>query len=263
MPKISLMEQAMSAEKKQDESPLVNIMVNVLIPVIVLSKMSKAPEADSQIWHLGPHKALILALSIPLIYGIYYFLKTKKFNIFSGIGLFSVILTGAVTLYLWNEDGTVKPDAALWFGIKEAIQPLILGTVVLATHWTKGPLFREFIYNPSIFDIQRIENKVAEDKAEEPYNKLLFTNTLFFCCSFVISAIINIVIAFYFLGSLDHTADNAQELYNQATAKITFWGLIFILVPMLFILTAILFKHSKDLQKLTKLTREEVLLLGQ
>ena len=253
----------MSVEKKKDESPLVNIMVNVLIPVMVLSKMSKSPnEVDAAAWHVGPYNALYIALAIPLAYGIYHFLKTKKFNLFSGIGVFSVLLTGLVTLYLWNEDGTVKPDAAFWFGLKEAVQPLILGGVVLASHWSKGPLFREFIYNGSIFDIERIESKVAADNSETSYNKLLLTNTILFCSSFIISAILNIVIAYHFLGKLDFTASNAQELYNQGVAKITGWGVAVILVPMLAILATIVFKHAKDLQKLTKLSKEEVLLIG-
>jgi len=258
------MHRSMSDDKKQDESPLINIMVNVLIPVLALSKMSKDPLVEgAKAWHLGPHKALLVALAIPLIYGIYHFVKTKKFNLFSGIGLFSVLLTGAVTLYLWNEDGTVKPDAAFWFGLKEAIQPLILGAVVLFSHRTKGPLFREFIYNESIFDVARIEKKVEENGLAEPYNKLLFTNTLIFCSSFIVSAILNILLAYHFLGNLDFDAENARELYNQGTAKIMGWGFVVILVPMLVILVTILFKHSKDLQKLTELSKEEVLLLGQ
>jgi len=254
----------MAEAKKNDENPLVNIMVNVLIPVLVLSKMSKDPSMVESVkaWHVGPHKALLIALLIPLAYGIYHFIKTKKLNLFSGIGLFSVLLTGGVTLYLWNDDGTVKPDAAFWFGIKEAVQPLILGGVVLASHWTKGPLFRDFIYNQGIFDIGRIEKKVKELGKDTAYNKLLLTNTLFFCSSFIISAILNIALAYFFLGNLDFTAENARELYNQGTAKIMGWGFVVILVPMLVILATIVFKHARDLQKLTELEKEEVLLIG-
>ena len=255
----------MATAKKKDENSLVNIMVNVLIPVIVLSKMSKDPsmiDGDPRFYHVGPYQALLIALIIPLAYGIYHFIKTKKFNLFSAIGVFSVLLTGGVTLYLLNEDGSVKPDAAFWFGLKEAVQPLILGAVVLGSHWTKNPLFREFIYNNNIFDIGRIEKKVNEDEAEEAYKGILLRNTIMFCGSFAISAVLNVCLAYYFLGNLDFTADNARELYNQGTAKIMGWGFVVILVPMMIILMTILFKHSKDLQKLTGLEKNEVLLIG-
>ena len=249
--------------KKKEESPLSNIIVNVLLPVVVLSQMSKDPmEVGAMPWHVGPMKALIIALIIPLGYGIYHFAKTRKFNLFSAIGLFSVLLTGGVTLYLWNEDGTVKPDAAFWFGLKEAVQPLILGGVVLGSHYTKGPLFREFIYTPAIFDIKRIEAQVKELGKEEAYQKMLFQNTLFFCCSFIISAILNIGLAYFFLGNLDFTAENARELYNQGTAKIMGWGFVVILVPMMVILVSIVLKQAKDIGKLTELEREDYFLLG-
>jgi len=251
------------AKKSKEESPLVNIIVNVLLPVIILSHVSKDPSLDgAKVWHLGPMKALLIAILIPLGYGIYHYLKTKEFNLFSAVGLLSVVLTGGVTLYLWNEDGSVKSDAALWFGLKEAIQPLIIGSVVLISHRTKGPLFREFIYNQSIFDIGRIENAVSEKKIEDPYNKLIYQNTLIFCGSFVISAILNLFLAHYFLGSLDFSAHNAQELYNQGVAKITGWGFVVIGLPLFVIAAYIIFKHAKDLQKLTGLEKEDVLLLG-
>ena len=59
---------------KKEESPLTNIMINVLIPVIVLSQMSKDPMMvdDPKMWHLGPYKALLVALLIPLGYGIFH-----------------------------------------------------------------------------------------------------------------------------------------------------------------------------------------------
>lgn len=245
---------------KKEESPLANIILNVLLPVMVLSYMSK--DGGEKPWHLGPHKALAIAIAIPLAYGIYHFIKTQKFNLFSGIGLISVLLTGGVTLYLWNEDGSVKPDAPLWFGLKEAIQPIILGVVVLASHRTKSPLFREFIYNDGIFDVSRVEKKVKEGGLEEPYNKLLFKNTLIFCASFIISAILNMFLAHYFLGSLDFNAENARELYNQGVAKITGWGFVVIGLPLFVLAGFVMFKHAKDLRKLTGLEKDEVMLLG-
>lgn len=251
--------------KAKEESPLANIIINVLLPVIILTHMSKERIGfgeDDKFWHVGPLNALFIAIAIPLVYGIYHFIKTKEFNLFSGIGVLSVLLTGGVTLYLWNEDGSVKPDAALWFGLKEAIQPLILGGVVLASHWTKSPLFREFIYNDGIFDVPRVEKKVEELGKMDAYKQVVFRNTLIFCGSFLISAILNMFLAQHFLGALDFTAENARELYNQGVAKITGWGFVVIGLPLFVLAAFIIFRHAKDLQKLTGLEKEEVLLLG-
>ena len=55
----------------------------------------------------------------PIGYGLWFFLKTRRANFFSALGLVSVLLTGGLTLYLWNDDGSVKANAGLLFGIKE------------------------------------------------------------------------------------------------------------------------------------------------
>ena len=248
--------------KEKEESPLINILINVLLPVVILSYMSKEQGYGEQAkpWYIGPHKALLVAVLIPFCYGLFHFIKSREFNLFSGIGVLSVLLTGGVTLYLWNEDGSVKPDAALWFGLKEAIQPLIIGLVVLVSHWTKAPLFREFIYNENIFDISRVEKTVKEENLQTEYDQVIYRNTLLFCATFLISAGLNMFLAHYFLGALDFSASNAQELYNQGVAKITGWGFLVIGLPLFVIASFIMFKHTKDLQKLTKLKKDEVIL---
>ena len=98
----------MAANKDHQEHPLANILVNVLIPVLALSYLSKDPEFQRAIgkavqpWHIGPVKALMVALAFPIAYGIRHFIKTRKANFFSALGLVSVLLTGGLTIFLWN-----------------------------------------------------------------------------------------------------------------------------------------------------------------
>ena len=73
-----------------------------------------------------------------------------------------MLLTGGLTIYLWNKDGTVKPHADVLFGLKEASIPLILGIAVIGSHRTASPLLRVFLYSDSLFDIPKIETRVAE-----------------------------------------------------------------------------------------------------
>lgn len=149
--------------KPAQEHPLANILINVLIPVLALSYLSKDPAvAGAKMWHIGPLNALGVALAFPIGYGIWFFIKTRKMNFFSGLGLISVLLTGGLTLFLWNKDGTVKEHAAVLFGLKEASIPFVLGLAIIASHWSKTPLLRTFLYSDSIFDIPKIESKVAE-----------------------------------------------------------------------------------------------------
>jgi hypothetical protein len=252
--------------KPAQEHPLANILINVLIPVLALSYLSKDPAIQEMLgksvkpWHIGPIKALIVALAFPICYGVWFFVKTKKMNFFSGLGLFSVLLTGGLTLFLWNKDGTVKEHAAVLFGLKEASIPFVLGVAIIASHWSKTPLLRTFLYSDSIFDINRIEGKVAELGKEIDYRKVLLNATLLFAASFFVSTLLNFGMAMYFLGDLDRTAPDARELYNSQVAKVTGWGFLVIGVPIMLFLFLTLRKLLKGLHRVTGLEDEQLMM---
>ena len=244
------------------ENPLTNILVNVIVPVLALSYLSKDPqfETNPKFWHLGPKLALVLALALPIGYGIWFFLKHRKPNFFSALGFISVLLTGGLTLYFWNGDGTIKPNAAPLFGIKEASIPLVLGLAILASHWTKTPLLNAFVYSPQLFDLQRITQQIEANDAHEPYRKLLFSSTIIFSASFLISTVMNFFLALYFLGDIDHTAADARTQYNAGVAKLTGWGFAVIGVPILILLMFLFFRLMRGLRALTGLEDDKILL---
>lgn len=245
------------------ENPLTNILVNVLIPVLALQMLSKDPTLDgAKPWHIGPTMAIAFALALPLGYGIWFLFKHRKANFFSVLGLVSVLLTGGLTLYLWKKDGTVDSSAPLLFGLKEASIPFILGITIFVSHWSKTPLLNTFLYNDQIFDLKRIQNKISENSQEEDYRKLLFRCTLIFAGSFLLSVVLNFLVAQYFLSpdKIDYNAENARELYNSAVGKITGWGFLIIGVPAMAILFYCLTYLLKGLRQLTGLSNEEIML---
>lgn len=248
-------------KQKHQENPLANILINVLIPVLALSYLSKDPEFHAaKPWHLGPVKALVIALAFPLGYGVWHFVKTRKANFFSAIGLFSVVLTGGLTIFLWNKDGTIKPHADVLFGLKEASIPLILGIAVIGSHFTGSPLLRAFLYTDSIFDIPKIEQRVRDMNADARYQKILLQATLMFAASFFISTALNFGLSVYFLHDLDYMAANARELYNAKVAKVTGWSFAVIGVPILVFLFFTLRRLLKSLEALTGLKDDEMML---
>lgn len=247
----------MASQKKEQENPLHNILINVLIPVFALSFMSK--DGD-KIWHIGAAKAMIVALVPPLAYGVWFFVKTKKMNMFSLLGLVSVLLTGGLTLYLWNADGSIKPNAALLFGIKEACIPFVLGIAVLFSYRSNSPLLQAFLYNDGVFNIPHIEKTVEEKQQQSEYQKILWQSTLLFAASFMVSTVLNLFLAMHFLGQLDHTSANAKEEYNTQVAKITGWGFLVIGAPLMIFLGFTLWHLLKNLRRITGLDNESLLL---
>ncbi len=256
----------MSEKKPAKEHPLANILINVLIPVLVLSFLSKDPAIQEKLgkavrpWHIGPLYAMIVALALPLGYGIRHFVRTRKPNFFSALGLVSILLTGGLTLYLWNKNGSVKENAGLLFGLKEASIPFVLGIAILTSARSKTPLLNLFLYNDSLFDIPKIEQKISELGKTEAYQNLLTQSTRLFSGSFFISSLMNLGLALWFFRSFDHHAIDALETYNGIIGKLTGWGFAVIGAPILVFLFLILRRLLKGLNDLTGMKDEELML---
>ena len=250
----------------QPENPLANILINVLIPVLALSFLSKDPAIQeklgktAQFWHIGPLYALLLALALPLGYGIHYVWKNKKLNFFSNLGVVSVLLTGGLTLYLWNRDGSVKDHAGFLFGLKEASIPLVLGFAILKSARSPTPLLNVFLYNDGLFDVAKIERKVAERRVETEYRTTLNVANGLLATSFFISAVMNLGLAQWFFQGFDHQGIAALENYNAIVGKLTGWGFAVIGIPMAAFAIYTFLRLRRELGKITGLSEEEILL---
>lgn len=258
--------ESMPEAKQNQEHPLANILVNVIIPVLVLSYLSKDPAIQEKLgkavrpWHIGPLKAMIIALALPLGYGVWHFVKTRKGNFFSALGLVSVLLSGGLTLYLWNADGTVKPGAGLLFGLKEGMIPLVLGVAILVSQRMTTPLIRVFLYNDTIFDIPKIERRIEQRSTQSAYAALIRSATQWFAASFFLSAAMNVVLAHWFFRGFDEKAIDALETYNAIVARLTGWGFAVIGLPLLVFLFVILHRLVKGLRELTGLDDKDLMM---
>ncbi len=247
----------MSNSPSKQGHPLANLLVNVIVPVLALGHLSKVGDKP---WNLGPRRALVLALVLPLAYGIRHFILSRKLNVFSLVGLISVLLTGGLMVYLWNADGTIKPNAVLLFGIKEASIPFVLGMCVLASHRTPTPLLRVLLYTHAIFDVETIEARVDERGAREAYDRLLWRSTLCFAASFAVSMVLTPMVAWHFLCGIDLHAGDARELFSQGMAKVTGWAFGVVGVPMFAFLFLTFWQLLRGLRRITGLENEKLLL---
>lgn len=246
----------MAETKKKPDNSLLDIVVNVIAPVMILSWMSKE---EGKFWHLGPVMAMSIALLLPLAFGIWHFIKHKSLNLFSCIGLFAILLTGLITIYLFYNE-SARPHVGIIFGIKEAVQPLVIGVLFLITHKMASPLLNTFLYNDALFDIKRIEKSVKEKSTEEGYKSLLWKCSLIMFGSFCLSAIANLALSLYFFKDLSPTVENWKVGYNEIVGKITGWGFAVIGAPFLFVMAFILYFMLSNLKKITGLESDEILL---
>ena len=226
-------------------------MVNVLVPVLALTMLSKT---EDKFWHIGPVWGMLVAVAFPLCYGLYDLATKRKVNFFSVLGLVSVLLTGGLTIYLWEEGDKVADNAAVLFGIKEACIPIVFGFTILLSHWSKTPLVRVFLYTPELFDIPRIEKKVRAAEQQPRYDKLIFQTTLVMSASFFISAVANFFLAQHFLQGAD-----TRELYNEGVGKLTGWGFLVIGLPCLVLWMGAMMRLIKGIKSMTGLDTDSIM----
>ena len=144
------------------ESMLANMLLNIVIPTLILMKGSESAWFLAQLQQLdvqfawavaseyqanGTKWALVVALMFPIMYGLNSFRGTKKVNLFSVLGVVSILLTGGI--------GLLELDPK-YVAIKEAAIPGILGLFTVISLKTRYPLVKTFLYSDKVLQVARI-----------------------------------------------------------------------------------------------------------
>ncbi|WP_331352677.1 VC0807 family protein [Cellvibrio sp. UBA7671] len=231
-------EPANSQPKPKKESFLANLLMNIVIPTLILTKLS----GDE---HLGATWGLIVALAFPISYGLRDFLINKKINVFSALGIVSVLLTGGLSLL------HLPPQ---YFAIKEAAIPGILGIVTLISIKTRYPLVKTFIYNDKVLKIHKVDSALQHYGTHKQFERTLNNASLMIAASFFLSSALNYILAKIILVSQPGTAE-----FNAELGKMTALSYPVIALPMMIIMMGTLFYVFRSIRLLTHLTLEEVI----
>lgn len=227
---------AQTAPKKKQENSFLNIALNVIIPSVILTKFS----SDE---HLGQVYSLIIALSFPIGYGAYDYFKQKKINFFSGLGLFSVIMTGGIGLFNLNRD---------WMVAKETGIPLLMGIAVIISQFTKKPLVKTFL--GQMIDIELIDKSFAENGHTGLFEKNLKIASFCLGGTFFVSAALNYILAVKIL-----VGEPGTVVFNESLGKMTALSFPVISVPMVIMVGLIIAYLVMTIKKNTNLEIESIL----
>ncbi len=229
------------APKKKKENLLLNLACNIAVPTLVLTMLSKEDR-------LGPQWGMIVALAFPLGYGIYDLAQRKKFNLFSIVGIVSVLMTGTLN--------QMKADA-FWFAVKEASVPSLFGIAVLASMGTKRPLVRELLWNDQVIDTDKVDRVLAERGQRHELDRLLRNASFGLAASFLLSAILNYGLARYLLKSPPGTAE-----FNVELGKMNGLSWPIIALPTTVVTMLVFWRLMNGLTRLTGLQLEEIFHAG-
>jgi intracellular septation protein A len=231
-------EPANSQPKPKKESMLANLLMNIVIPTLILTKLS----GDE---YLGATWGLIVALAFPIGYGLRDFIINRKFNVFSILGIVSVLLTGGLSLL------HLAPQ---YFAIKEAAIPGILGVVTLFSIKTRYPLVKTFIYNDKVLKIHKVDAALQQFGTKKLFERTLTNASLMIAASFFLSSVLNYVLAKVILVSQPGTTE-----FNAELGKMTALSYPVIALPMMIIMMGTLFYVFRSIRLLTHLTLEEII----
>lgn len=209
-----------------------NLLCNAVFPAVVLTTLSKEHR-------LGPMWALLLAISLPLGYGIYDLVSRKKWNIFSVLGVVSTALTGGLGLFKLS---------GFWFAVKEAAVPLVLGAALPISQRVGQPLVKAIVCNDQILDMPKVEAALDASNARPDFDRLLATVGWIIAGSFALSAVLNFSLALWILRSPSGTPEFAEQL-----GRMTALSYPVITLPCMVVMFFGMWKLLTGLERLTGL----------
>jgi len=230
------------AEQKQ-ENAFLNLLFNIVIPVLILNKASAK---------IGAFNALLIALAFPLCFGLWDLYRKRKWNAFAILGFTNVLVTGSLA---------VAGLGGLWFSLKEAFFPLLIGIFVWISSTRATPFVKTFLLNAHTMHLDLITEKLKTNQKEGEFLKHLQFSTKLLACSFFLSAALNFFLAQRIFLPLDSSmdAETKSQLLNQQIAEMTTWSSLVIVVPSIIFLMGILWHLLKGIRELTGLKTEEIL----
>jgi|LGVE01.1.fsa_nt_gb hypothetical protein len=222
---------------KKENNQLINILFNIVIPTLILTNFSEDK-------YLGPVFGLLIALSFPLIFGMYELIIQKQKNFISILGFIGILLSGSIGLL------EVSPH---WFAVKEAAIPIVIGVIILISTNKSWQVINKFIYTRELFNVDRIEFALYSDELKSKLQTILNRANILLASSFLFSAILNYFLAKYIVHSLPGTTE-----FNEEIGRMTVISFPVIAVPSLIIMIFIFKYLLQSISNLTQLSTNEI-----
>lgn len=220
-------------------NPWLELGVTILAPSLVLMKGNEL---------IGAVPTLLLALALPLGWGLWQLQHQRSFGLLATIGVVSTLLTGGI--------GLLALDTK-WLAIKEAAVPTVLGLVVAGSAWTRRPLIHALVFNPSLFDVERVLKALAERQTTALFEQKLRSATLILSGTFFFSAVMNFILARWLV-----TSPAGSDAFNAELGRLTLLSYPIIALPSLAMMVALLLWLGRCSKALAGLDLQDMMRSG-
>ena len=222
-------------------NPLLEIAITIIVPALILMKLS-SPE------RLGSMGALVLALSFPVVWGLWDGWRRRKLNWLAVLGVVSTLLTGGIGLLALDP---------YWLAVKEAAVPALIGLVILGSAWTASPLIRLLVFNASLFDVKRVHDALELKGCTRAFERSLRVGTMMLAGTFFFSAVANYLLTRHVVNSPAGT-----EAFNEELGRLTLLSYPVIAIPSMLMMMGLLFWLARQAKTLTGLDMGDMLHQG-
>jgi intracellular septation protein A len=226
-----------TSNKQKPHHILANLAFNIIIPTLILTKLSSED-------YLGPTYSIVVALAFPIVYGVRDYVKMKKTNFFSVLGIISIVLTGSMSLL------QLDPQ---YIAIKEAAIPALLGLATLFSMRTQYPLIKTFLFNEQILQIDKVKQALVQHDSEAAFENKLGVAGYMVASSFFLSSVLN-----YILAKVILVSEPGSVAFSEELGKMTALSFPVIALPSTIVLMTALFYLFHHIKKLTHLDAEYI-----
>jgi len=225
------------AKPRNAENPWLSLAINIAIPAVILMKLS----TDDR---LGPVMALVVALAFPLAYGLQDFVRQRRFNFISALGVVSILLTGGI--------GLLELDPK-WIAVKEAGVPAIIGLAVVISMRTPWPIVRSLLYNDRIIDVQAVDSALDRYGNRSDFERVLGVASWLLASSFFLSSVLNFALARLIVKS-----PAGSVAFNEELGRRTALSYPVIVLPSMAVMMIALWYLFRSIKRLTHMDLEEI-----
>ncbi|MGB0846773.1 MAG: VC0807 family protein, partial [Thiolinea sp.] len=135
--------------------------------------------------------------------------------------------------------------------------PALIGLAVLASVKTKYPLIKTLFYNDLIVDTAKVEQELETRDNHGAFKDLIVRSTVILSSSFLVSSVLN-----YILAKVIVVSDPGTAEYNQELGKLTLMSYPVIVIPSMIVMGFAFWYLYKGIKKLTGLDAESIFKTG-
>jgi hypothetical protein len=227
----------LTTARPKKPNPLLELAVTIVAPSLILMQFS------DKAW-LGDRWALLLALALPVGWGLWDGLRRRKVNGLSLIGIVSTLLTGGI--------GLMQLDAH-WFAIKEGSVPALMGLVIAGSAWTRHPLIHALVFDADLMDVERIRQRLAERHNTEAFEVRLRQGTLLLALTFLLTAIASYALARWLV-----TSAAGSDSFNQELGRLTLLSWPLVALPSMLMMLGLMFWLGRCARQLTGMSLNDM-----